>query len=1247
MTAPRRCSGVASALALTFALAASARGAEPLAVPLQSAFGMIGNGGITAIVPHGNVTYIGGNFDELAAITGALSRLDASTGRRIAPLVEVQHGEVRAIAPDRHGGFYVGGTFSDVGGQARARLAHIQADGSLDPAFNPGVSGDSSAAVNALAVSDDGALVYVGGGFSFIGGQARSNLAALDAATGAVTSFNPAGLGTDGAVFALEFAGSHVYVGGQFTKLGGQTRNGLAKVQASTGGDLGWIPNPTFNAGGGLIFAIDAVGSSVYVGGVFTAIGGQPRTHLARLSATTGEAMAGFAPNPDDAVFTLLVSGGAVLAGGDFNTIAGQSRPALARLDGTTGALTAFNAFLPASDGVRALALTADSLFIGGYISTVGGQARLALASVDSTTGSLRSFNANVGGYEAATAIKALGVDGTKLYVGGNHFFVNRVTRHGIAALDADGVPTPFNPDAGIAGPGVFNDVSAIAVFGNAIYLGGNFITMGGQPRNRLAKVSLEGTLDPTFNPNPTGGSIPGVDVIVVTSTDVFVGGDFSSIGGQPRIDLARLNPTTGLVDGGRQSFDPDPLNGINPSRVRTLQVSGDAVYAGGDFTTIGGQARNKIAKISAATGDADVLFNANVSGGSNVGPYVFDIVLARSTLYVAGDFSSIGGAARNNVATLNPPTGAEVTGFNPNVTGGTRPQVFKVVVTNDEVFIGGSFLVVQGQAQGQIARLTHAGNLAPFNPKVRDAPGAVLALASSGSTLYAGGLFFEMAGRPRLAYAQFTGGTEADGDADGLPDAWELQYGLQSDSSGASQGAADPDKDGKSNLQELRDGTHPRGFYTRYFAEGATGGFFKTRMALLNVNPTASVVLLRFQKGDGTTSSEFVTIDGSSRKTIDVAAVSGMGTAEFSTVVESDEGVVVDRTMTWDGSGYGSHAETSLAAPSTIWYLAEGSTKAGFDLFYLIQNPNNTEATVTVRYLLPAGEPVTKNYTVGPMRRFNIWVDADDPRLADTDVSAVITCTQPVIVERAMYLNAGGRLFGAGHESAGITAPSTEWFLAEGATGAYFDLFVLIANPSLADAQIQATYLLPDGTPLVKNYRVAANSRFNIWVDTEDARLADTAVSTVITSTNGVPVIVERAMWWPGPSAATWAEAHNAAGLTTTGRKWALAEGEVGGNDNTETFILIANRGGAVSATVTLLYEDGAAESKVVPLAASSRTNIAVAHDFPNSAGRRFGAIVEAASGGAQIVVERAMYSDAGGVAWAAGTNAVGTRLE
>jgi hypothetical protein len=496
---------------------------------------------------------------------------------------------------------------------------------------------------------------------------------------------------------------------------------------------------------------------------------------------------------------------------------------------------------------------------------------------------------------------------------------------------------------------------------------------------------------------------------------------------------------------------------------------------------------------------------------------------------------------------------------------------------------------------------------------------------------------------------------TAGDADNDQLPDAWETQFGLSAATAAGADGASgDPDGDGRTNLQELQGGTHPRGTVTRLFAEGATGTFFDCAIALLNPGPTPALVLLRFLKDDATTVSQMVTIPAGARRTVLAEAVPGLESASFSTVIESDALVIADRTMTW-ADGVGSHAETALGAPSTTWYLAEGATGA-FHLFYLLQNPNAESVTATVRYLLPGGAtPIERTHTLPPDSRTTIYVNEQGGALANTDVSAVISATRPIVAERAMYLNKPGQPFAAGHESAGVTTPALEWFLAEGATGPFFDLFVLVANPNDTPAQVTADYLLLGGGLLTKNYTVPANGRFTIYVDAEEIPagsgqhpLTNAAVSTTIRSTNNVPVIVERAMWWPGPEITSnfWYEAHNSPGSTTTGTKWALAEGEVGGPSGLETYVLIANTSASAgSARVTLHFEDGTTAQAVYALQANSRTNVQVAADFPAAVGRKFGVVVESLGATpAQIVVERAMYSSAGGVVWAAGTNALGT---
>lgn len=137
--------------------------------------------------------------------------------------------------------------------------------------------------------------------------------------------------------------------------------------------------------------------------------------------------------------------------------------------------------------------------------------------------------------------------------------------------------------------------------------------------------------------------------------------------------------------------------------------------------------------------------------------------------------------------------------------------------------------------------------------------------------------------------------------------------------------------------------------------------------------------------------------------------------------------------------------------------------------------------------------------------------------------------------------------------------------------------------------------------------------------------------------------------MWWPGPTAATWEEAHNSPGATAAGTRWALAGGEVGGPRNIETYILLANTS-AFDATirVTILFEDGSRSAADFPVRASSRYNVPVSLFFTESAGRRFGAIVESQGDPpAQIVVETAMYWDADGRTWSAGGNALATRLQ
>jgi subtilisin family serine protease len=486
----------------------------------------------------------------------------------------------------------------------------------------------------------------------------------------------------------------------------------------------------------------------------------------------------------------------------------------------------------------------------------------------------------------------------------------------------------------------------------------------------------------------------------------------------------------------------------------------------------------------------------------------------------------------------------------------------------------------------------------------------------------------------------------DGDEDGDGMRNGFEVEYGL--DPRDDSDDDDDDDGDGRTNKQEYLAGTHPRGRHRSYLPEGAVNALFSVRLALFNPGTTPAQVQLRFQRGIGGEVVRNIALPAGRRATLTARDVPELVDAEFSTSMESDVPVVVDRTMSWDDSLYGSHAEHAITTPPGLeWYLAEGATTGDFGLFYLLQNPGAADADVEITFLRPSPLPPVVYRTLVPKAsRQTVWVNLI-AGLERAEVSGVVRSVNgvPILAERAMYANTGGQLFAAGHGGAAVAAPALEWFLAEGATGPYFDTFVLVGNPGDAAADIDVTYLLPDGGTVQRRYAVAARSRLTIWIDQEDPRLADTAVSTRVTSRNGVPVVVERAMWWPQ---GRWQESHVSTGATTTGTAWALADGEEGGPSRTQTYVLLANPSSQAGvARVTLHFEDGGTLSRSFPIAASSRFNVAIAAEFPAAIGRRFATLVESlGTTPAPLVVERSMYSDGGGTTWTAGTNALATRL-
>jgi hypothetical protein len=422
---------------------------------------------------------------------------------------------------------------------------------------------------------------------------------------------------------------------------------------------------------------------------------------------------------------------------------------------------------------------------------------------------------------------------------------------------------------------------------------------------------------------------------------------------------------------------------------------------------------------------------------------------------------------------------------------------------------------------------------------------------------------------------------------------------------------------------------------YTRYFGEGAIGSFFDTTFALFNPTDEDAAATLTFAGETGEVVPHPVTIPAQTQVVVDPETLLPAEWVGFATAIEADQTLVTSRTMAWDERHYGRHESAGVATPQTEWWFTEGATGT-FQLFYLLYNPGDEAAEVTTTYYRGGEQAaVTRTYTVAPRSRRTVFVNvaADgvtpDPALGDTEVSAHIVATNdvPIVAERALYLttNAAQPLT-AGTIAPAVTAPATSWHFAEGATD-FFDLFLLLANPTTAPVEATVRYLLPTGEPVARTYPLAPESRRTIWVDGEDARLAETQVA--ITVQSDTPILAERAMWWGATGA--WDGGHVSTGATRPATRWGLAGITLGGPDTAEAYVLIANPNAAeAEATLTLITPDGTRDPVTVPLGPWSRTTLRLMDLFPDAGNAPAAVRVESTSGEnpVPLVVEGAAYA-------------------
>ncbi len=332
--------------------------------------------------------------------------------------------------------------------------------------------------------------------------------------------------------------------------------------------------------------------------------------------------------------------------------------------------------------------------------------------------------------------------------------------------------------------------------------------------------------------------------------------------------------------------------------------------------------------------------------------------------------------------------------------------------------------------------------------------------------------------------------------------------------------------------------------------------------------------------------------------------------------VVNTHESIGDDDTVVGEEDGDGT---------STTWYFAEGCTEGTFAEWLLIQNPGSVSVNCTVTYMKLDGTTVEQNIIVGATSRYTICVNDIVP---NAEVAVKIEADDGVVAERAMYWDAGGISWAGGHTSLGLTEAATAWYLAEGCTNGFYE-YVLMQNPTTSDAEVKAVFMRTDGDLIERNITVKATSRFTIYVNDV---VANEEVAVKILSVNGVPVVVERSMYWDA-GGVSWAGGHNSCGVTETNSTWYLAEGAARGFDE---YILLQNPDETTAvAKVTFMNANAQTVEQTVNLLPNSRKTIYV-NDYMQDESD-VSTMVETTNG-TEIVAERVMYWDTAQTAWAGG---------
>ncbi len=649
--------------------------------------------------------------DSKIIIVGAFSNYNGTTRNRIARLnidgtLDTTFNSnigadnsVSTTAIQSDGKIIIAGDFTSYNGITRNHIARLNADGTLDIAFNPG-SGPNSNIIT-TTIQNDGKII-IGGLFTSYNGTTINHIARLLSDGTLDLTFNP-GTGANDFVrtTAIQNDGK-IIIAGEFTSYNGTIRYRVARLNVD--GTLDFTFNPGTGANNNVFTTAIQNDGKIIICGAFTSYNGTQINRIARLNTDgTLDATFNSGTGADNSISTIAIqSDGKIIIGGLFYTYNEISRNRIARLnvDGTID--TTFYPGGMAVDGyVRTTAVQSDGkIIIGGNFISYNGTPRnnIACLNADGTLDATFSPITASNGIVRTTAIQSDG----KIIIGGYFTYYNETQKNRIARLNIDGtLDSTFN-----IGGGANSTIYTCAIQNDGkIIIGGDFYTYNGTIKGYIARLNVDGTLDDAFN-SGTGANNIVCTTAIQSDGKIIIGGYFTSYNGTPINHIARLN-VDGTLD---VTFNPS--EGANIS-IHTIAIQSDGkIIIGGNFTTYNGTSRNKIARLN-ANGTLDASFNPGTGANNCI---LTTAIQSNGKIIIGGDFTSYNGTTRNYIACLNTNGTLDAT-FNPGL--GLNDRVNTTLLQSDgKIIVGGWFTNYNGTPINRITRLNTDGTLDPtFNP--------------------------------------------------------------------------------------------------------------------------------------------------------------------------------------------------------------------------------------------------------------------------------------------------------------------------------------------------------------------------------------------------------------------------------------------------------------------------------------------------------------------------------------------------